>query len=76
MHCVIFYQLTLEEVQSQLQAEIKTLETLKGKGVSEAERRKHVTELEREQVWLEREQEIARVIEDVLQTGNSITKIK
>jgi hypothetical protein len=76
MHCVIFYQLSLEELQSQLQVEIKTLETLKGKSGSEAERRKHVTELRREQVWLELEQEIAKVIEDVLQTGNSVTTIK
>jgi hypothetical protein len=68
--------LSLEELQSQLQAETKTLETLKGKGLNEAERRRHVVELEREQVWLEREREITKVIEEILQTGNSLTMIK
>jgi hypothetical protein len=61
--------LSLEELQSQLQAETKTLETLQGKNVSEVVRMKHVTELERQQTWLEHEPEIAKVIEDVLQTG-------
>lgn len=71
MHCVTFYQLSLKELQSQLQVEMKSLETLKGNSGSEASRRKHVTELKREQMWLDREQEIAKVIEDVLHTGNS-----
>jgi hypothetical protein len=71
MHCLIFYQLSLEELQSQLEAEMRTLETLQGKNGNEAERRKHVTELERRQAWLEHESEIAKVIEDVLQTGNT-----
>jgi hypothetical protein len=62
--------LSLEELQSQLQAETTTLETLQGKNVSETERRKRVTEIERQQAWLEHEPEIAKVIEDVLQTGN------
>lgn len=70
MHCVIFYQLSLEELQSQLEAETKTLETLQGKNVIEMERRKNVTELERQQAWLEHEPEIAKFIEDILQTGN------
>jgi hypothetical protein len=70
MHCVIFYQLSLEELQSQLQAEMKTLETLQGRNVSETERRKRVTEFERQQAWLEHEPEVIKVIEDVLQTGN------
>jgi hypothetical protein len=69
IHCVILYQLSLEELQSQLQAETKTLETLQGKIISEMARKKHVTELERQQAWLEHEPEIAKVIEDVLQTG-------
>ncbi|XP_021926834.1 condensin complex subunit 1 isoform X2 [Zootermopsis nevadensis] len=64
-------KLSLKELQSQLQVEMKSLETLKGKSGSEASRRKHVTELKREQMWLDREQEIAKVIEDVLHTGSS-----
>jgi hypothetical protein len=73
MHCLIFYQLSLEELQSQLEAEMRTLEILQGKNGNEVERRKHVTELERQQAWLEHESEIAKVIEDVLQTGNKNT---
>jgi len=63
--------LSLEELQSQLQAEMKTLETLQGKSGSEAERRKHVTELGRQQAWLERESDIVKVIKGVLQRGNT-----
>jgi hypothetical protein len=62
--------LSLEELQSQLAAETRTLETLQGKNGNEMERRKHVTELKRQQAWLEHEPEIAKLIEDVLQTGN------
>lgn len=70
LRCVIFYQLSIEELQSQLEAETKTLETLQGENIIEMERRKHVTELERQQAWLEHEPEVAKFIEDVLQTGN------
>jgi hypothetical protein len=50
---------------------MKTLETLQGKSGSEAERRKHVTELGRQQAWLERESDIVKVIKGVLQRGNT-----
>ncbi|XP_069703056.1 condensin complex subunit 1 [Periplaneta americana] len=63
-------KLTLQELQSQLQAEKATLETLKGKSGSEEERRKHLTEHGRQKAWLEREAEITKVIEDVLKTGS------
>ena len=68
--CIIIYQLSLEELKSQLQTEIQTLQKLQGKNGTDAERRKHVTELARQQAWLEHEPQIAHVIEDVLQRGN------
>ncbi|KAJ4439539.1 hypothetical protein ANN_07663 [Periplaneta americana] len=64
-------KLTLQELQSQLQAEKATLETLKGKSGSEEERRKHLTEHGRQKAWLEREAEIIKVIEDVLKQENT-----
>jgi glucose-6-phosphate isomerase len=67
--------LSLEELQSQLEAETRILQTLQGKNDNETERRKHVTELKRHQAWLEHEPEIAKVIEDVLQTGNTFGEV-
>jgi len=63
-------QLSLGELKSQLQMEMQTLQKLQGKIGTDAERRRHVTELGRHQAWLEHEPEIARVIEDILQAGN------
>jgi hypothetical protein len=68
--CVVLYQLSLGELKSQLEIEMQTLQNLQAKSGSDAERRRHVTELGRHQAWFEHEPEIARVIEDILQTGN------
>jgi hypothetical protein len=68
--CVVLYQLSLGELKSQLQTEMQTLQKLQGKSGTDEERRRHVTELGRHQAWLEHEPEVARVIEDILQTGN------
>jgi len=51
---------------------MQTLQRLQGRSGTDAERRRDVTELGRHQAWLELEPEIARVIEDILQTGNKI----
>jgi hypothetical protein len=68
--CVVLYQLSLGELKSQLQREMQTLQKLQEKSGTDSERKRHVTELGRHQAWLEHEPEIARVIEDILQTGN------
>jgi hypothetical protein len=67
--CVVLYQLSLGELRAQLQTEMQTLQKLQGESGTAAERRRHVTEFGRHQAWLEHEPEIARVIEDILQTG-------
>jgi len=68
--CVVLYQLSLGVLKSQLQTEMQTLQKLQGKNGTDAEKRRHVTELGRHQAWLEHEPEIARVIGDILQGGN------
>jgi hypothetical protein len=49
---------------------MQTLQKLQGQNGTNAERRKHVTELGRQQAWLEHEPEVIQIIEDILQRGN------
>jgi hypothetical protein len=70
--CVIFYQLSLGELKLQLQTEMQILRKLQGKNGTDADRRKHVTELGRQQAWLKHEPEIVQVIKDILQRGNNL----